>query len=183
MHACGFCGLGSGLERGLGDSRLGEDPTGGHLLIEHEGEENVLRIDVRRPEGSRHLVGVEQCALRRTGQRGRGIRLGVGAGRKTLFDRVGDGLGVGACLTHGGDAGFGIDHGAQDMECVDLGLAVAACELRGRFDDLMAALAQQSVDVDGTASAGSGLSLEETGEELVERVSARACGSEECGQS
>ena len=183
MHACGFGRLGTGLQCSLGDACLGEDPTGGHLLVEHEGEEHVFGIDVGRPEGSRHLVGVEQGALGRTGQRGRGIRLGVGAGRKALFDRMGDGLGIGAGLAHGGDSGFGIDHGAQDVERVDLGLTVSSCELRGRFDDLVAALAQQSVDVDGTASAGSGLPLEETSEELVERVSARACGSEECGQS
>ena len=182
LHS-GLGGLRSRLQGCLCHPGLSEDASGRHLLIEHEGEEDVLRIDVGRPEGTCHLVGVEQGPLGGTGQRGCGVRRDVGGRRKALFDAVGDGFGIGARLAHGRDPGFGIDHDAQDVQGVDLGLTVTAGEFRGRFDDLVAALAQQPVDVDGTASARSVLPLQKPCEELIEGVTARACGSIECGQN
>ena len=61
-------GFGSGLQPFLCHARLGEDAACWHLVVEHEGEEQVLRVDVGRTERPCHLVGVEERALTGTGK-------------------------------------------------------------------------------------------------------------------
>ncbi len=191
------CRLGSGLgaapgghrlphalREGLGgDAGLGEDLPRGRILRQHEGEEEVLGVDVGGAGRAGDLERVEQRAL----DGGRDDRAfhsgGGGCGGQPLLGRTGDRGGVGA------DAGHGLAHGgvvhqdAQHVQCVELTLAALQGEAAGLLKQRLRARAQEPAEVDRTLGAGA-LTGEIPRQELVERVRAVAgVGGEVFGHS
>ncbi len=153
---------------------------GGGVLRDHECEEDVLGVDVGRAGGAGDLVRVEQRALggRRDGG-GVGVERRSGL-RKPLLGGVGDGLRVYSDPAHRIGGRLLERHDAQDVQGVELAVAVFECEPSGLGEELLRAPAEEPADVDRARGART-LTREITGEELVERVRAVTVGSEILG--
>ena len=101
---------------------------------------------------------------------------GPDRGRRCSAAR-GDGSRVDADAAHGVGAGSCARHHAQDVQGVQLAVAVLEREPARLGEDLLGAPAEEPADVDRARGART-LTREITGEELVERVAAVTVGSE-----
>jgi hypothetical protein len=158
---------GAGLQGLGGDAGLGQHPGGRGVLVHHEGEEQVLRVDVGGAEGARDLVGIQQGALGgRRERRSRGGLAVAGFGQ-ALFGVGRDGGGVATGTADGRRGGFLLHHHAQQVQGVDVGVAVVDGELSGLHEEFVGAPAEQPGDLDGSSALGA-LALQVAGQELVE---------------
>ena len=137
----------------------------------------MLRVDVGRPEAARHLVGVQHRLLGRLGERHLARHAGLRALRQTRFRVLRDRVRVRPGRRDLGADLLVVHHDAQQVEDVNLRMAVLGGEGPCGAQQFVGAAREQARDVDGPA--GSALVLQETGEEVLEGVAARTGRAEE----
>ena len=152
-----------------GDAGFGQHSPCGHVLSEHEREEEVLGVDVGGAGRAGDLVGVEERAARARGDGGgAGVR-GFARHRQSRFHGLDDLLGRHADVLDGAHDGVVLDDHAQHVQGVELGLAAFEGEAACALQDLLGARGQEPAEVDGSGLPGL-LAREIPSQELVERA-------------
>lgn len=109
----------------------------------------MLGVDVRRAEAACHLVGVEQQSLRGSGE-GRGLLVeGLARLGQTALGGRGDVLGLGAGAADRVGARLLLREKVQDVQGVDIAVALLHGVVRGLGQHLVSASAEQPRDVNG----------------------------------
>jgi hypothetical protein len=129
---------------------------------------------------STNLVGIQQRALGRWRQRGGGIGALRPGFRQALFGVAGNRRGVGPGAAQGLVDRLDIEHHAQQVKRVDVGVAVFDGELRGTGQHLVRVAAEQPGDIDGAPEAAGALALQVARQEVLERAVAGAGWAKEC---
>ena len=174
----GLCGLGGGLlERLRGHARTLQQLPRVRVLVEDERDEDVLRVDVGRAEPAGHLVGVQQRLLGRLGERHLAGHAGLRALGQTRLRVLRDRVRVRTGRRDLRADLLVVHHDAQQVEDVDLRMAVLGGEGAGGTQQLVGAAREQARDVDGPARRP--LVLQQASEEVLEGVAARAGRAEE----
>ena len=165
-------GLAHALREGLGgDAGARQHLAGGGILPQHEREEEVLGVDVRRAGRARDLVRVEQRAAGARRDRGRVDVSGLGCRGQARLGRGDEPLGGDADALDGLLHAVVLRDHAQDVQGVELGLAALEREASCLLQDALRAGGQEPAEVD-RPSLTRLLTREIPGQELVERVRA-----------
>ena len=150
-----------------------------------QGEQDVLRADVRRPDLTRLLIGSQKGGLRIRRQRRRHVRALLDV--CLLLDLRRDRGGIGADLLQHVPDDLVLGRGPQQMSRVDIQAAPLHCPLSSALEQLARRVAEVLRDVDllgrapwprGRRASGARRAVEDTavteevGEELIEEASA-----------
>ncbi len=154
-------------QRLRGHAGAREDLPRGSVLREHEGEEQVLGVDIGRSGRARHLVGVEERSLHRRGDHRAIDMRSVRGRRQPVLRGADDRRRVGADALDRVFRRRTVDEHTQNVQRVEFLLApferVSTCGLQ----DLLRRRTEESTEVDRSLGAGA-LAREIACEELVE---------------
>src|SRR5699024_5125127 len=94
---------------------------------------------------------------------------------------IDDGLRIASGLADASGSWILAEHDAQNVKCIDIGLAAFHCKMSCGADEVVRLLAEQTIDIYGPSLTTGTLTLQVAREEFVEGVAVGTGGAEECG--